>query len=117
MQEIKSKNPIAKKEHICNWCGSKITIGEKYNRETILLDGRIYDWVSHLDCLELTGLLNMYDYDYGEGINEDIFQECVNEYIYTNHFDDDADDIEKEWDNISMHEKVKRIIKELREEE
>lgn len=113
MQEIKSKNPIAKKEHICNWCGSKITIGEKYNRETILFDGRIY----HLDCLELTGLLNMSDYDYGEGISEDIFQECVNEYIYTNHFDDDADDIEKEWNNISMHEKVKRIIKELREEE
>lgn len=114
MKELRNATPVAKKEHVCNWCGSNIIKGEKYNRQTILFDGRIYDWVSHLDCLELTGLLNMFDYDYGDGINDETFRECVDEYIYTHHYDTDSDDIEKEWDNLSIHEKVKKIIEELR---
>ena len=116
MKELRSTNPVAKKEHVCNWCGGKIVKGEKYNRQTILFDGRIYDWVSHLDCLELTGLLDMFDYDYGEGINDDTFRECVDEYIYAHHYDKGADDIEEEWDNISMYEKVKKIVNELRQD-
>ena len=95
MNTLKETRPVANKEHVCNWCGSKIVKGEKYNRQTILFDGSIYDWVSHVDCLELTGLLNMFDYDYGDGINEDIFKECVEEYIYEHHYDNDLDDIEK----------------------
>ena len=114
MRELRNANPVAKKEHVCNWCGSKIVKGEKYNRQTILFDGRIYDWVSHLDCLELTGLLNMFDYDDGNGINDETFRECVDEYIYTHHYDTDLDDIEKEWDNLSIHEKVKKIIEDLK---
>lgn len=116
MDILKEHTPIAKKEHVCNWCGGKIAKGEKYRRDTILFDGRIYDWISHLDCYELTGLLNMCDYDDGYGIDEETFRECVDEYIYTHHYDNDLDDIEKEWDNLSIHEKVKRIIEELRKE-
>ena len=71
MNTLKETRPVANKEHTCNWCGGKIVKGEKYNRQTILFDGRIYDWVSHLDCLELTGLLDMFDYDYGDGINDE----------------------------------------------
>ena len=56
----------------------------------------------------------MFDYDYGDGINDETFRECVDEYIYTHHYDNDLDDIEKEWDNLSIHEKVKKIIEELK---
>ena len=117
MIELKNANPIAKKEHICNWCDGKIAKGEKYNRQTILFDGSIYDWKSHLDCLKLTGLLDMFDYDDGEGINDETFRECVDEYIYTHHYDNNLDDIEQEWDNLSTYEKVKKIIEELKKEE
>ena len=115
MNTLKETRPVANKEQVCNWCGSKIVKGEKYNRQTILFDGSIYDWVSHLDCLELTGLLNMFDYDYGDGINEDIFKECVEEYIYEHHYDNDLDDIEKEWQNLSLYDKVVKIVKEIEE--
>ena len=116
MDILKEQTPIAKKEHVCNWCGGKIAKGEKYSRSTILFDDSIYDWISHLDCYELTGLLNMDDYDYGDGINEEDFRQCIDEYIYTYHYDKEMDDIDKEWDNIPMHEKVKKIIEELRKE-
>ena len=59
----------------------------------------------------------MFDCDDGEGINDETFRECVDEYIYTHHYDNDSDDIEKEWNNLSTHEKVKKIIKELKKEE
>lgn len=115
MNTLKETRPVANKEHTCNWCGGKIVKGEKYNRQTNLFDGRIYDWVSHLDCLELTGLLNMFDYDYGDGINEDIFKECVEEYIYEHHYNKDKEDIEKEWQNLSLYDKVVKIVKEIEE--
>ena len=115
MKTLKETMPVANKEHTCNWCGGKIVKGEKYNRQTILFDGRIYDWVSHLDGLELTCLLNMYDYDCGEGISEDTFQECVDEYIYAHHYDKGADEIEKEWQNLSLYGKVVKIVKEIEE--
>lgn len=117
MDILKEQTPIARKEHVCFWCGGKIAKGEKYRRSTILFDGRIYDWKSHLDCDELTGLLDMYDYDDGDGIDEVTFEECVNEYIYTHHYDKEVDDIDKEWYDIPMHEKVKKIIEELKEKQ
>ena len=116
MDILKEQTPIARKEHVCNWCGGKIAKGEKYHRQTVLFDGSIYDWISHLDCYELTGLINMWDYDYGDGINEEDFRQCIDEYIYTHHYDKEVDDIDKEWDNIPMHEKVKKIIEELKGE-
>ena len=111
---IKEQFPIAIKEHVCKWCGGKIAKGEKYRRSTIIFDGSIYDWISHLDCYELTGLLNMYDYDDGDGINAEHFYLCVDEYIDTHHSNGEID---KEWDNIPMHDKVKKIIKELKEKQ
>lgn len=113
MTELKTTTPFARKEHVCNWCGGKIFKGEKYDRQTILFDGRIYDWVSHLDCLELTGLLNMFDYDYGEGINEDTFQECVRDYINEHHYNYDTDQFDEGWEGLSVYDAVLKIKEEL----
>ena len=59
----------------------------------------------------------MFDYDDGDGINEDIFTECVEEYIYEHHYNKDKEDIEKEWQNLSPHDKVVKIVKEIEERE
>ena len=113
MRELKTTTPVARKEHICNWCGGKIAKGEKYNRQTILFDGRIYDWVSHLDCLGLTGLLNMFDYDDGEGIDESTFQECVQDYINEHHYNHDTEQFDEGWGGLSVYNAVLKVKEEL----
>lgn len=30
---LKFNHPIARKEHVCNWCGGVIPVGEKYERQ------------------------------------------------------------------------------------
>lgn len=45
MKVLRDKTPIARKEHRCEFCGEVIHVGEKYNRQTNVYDGCIYDWV------------------------------------------------------------------------
>ena len=113
MENLRTKTLVARKEHICNWCGGKIVKGEKYNRQTCIFDGYIYDWVSHLDCLELTGLLDMFDYDDGEGITEYTFQECVRDYIDEHHYNYDTEQFDEGWDGLSVYDAVLKIKEEL----
>ena len=61
MKVLKNKAPIARKEHRCEFCGEVIHVGEKYNRQTNVYDGCIYDWVSHCDCSQLACELDMFD--------------------------------------------------------
>lgn len=42
--------PKARKEHICNICGEKIKVGEKYARQTGKFDGEFYSDSYCLDC-------------------------------------------------------------------
>ena len=113
MRELKTTTPIARKEHICNWCKGKIAKGEKYNRQTNLFDGSIYDWVSHLDCLKLTGLLGMFDYDDGEGVDEYTFQERVQDYINEHHYNYDIEQFDEGWGGLSVYDAVLKIKEEL----
>ena len=46
MKVLRDKTPVARKEHRCNFCGGVISVGEKYNRQTNVYDGRVDDWVS-----------------------------------------------------------------------
>lgn len=44
--------PIARKEHICEWCGEKIEKGEKYYRYVGFYDGNFQNTPLHLECAE-----------------------------------------------------------------
>ena len=73
----------ARKEHECDWCLMKIKKGEQYEHSTLKLDD-IYTWKNHLDCQKLYKELNMYDHDYGEGIDSEAFQNSVEGYLDEN---------------------------------
>lgn len=48
-----SKQPIAKKPHICDLCLRTIQRGEKYERFSGLYNGDFFDQKLHLDCERL----------------------------------------------------------------
>jgi hypothetical protein len=72
----------AKKEHICDYCGQKIEIGEIYEDQACVQDGVLYHWKSHMSCKELTRELQMEGYD--EGLTAEDFREYVNNYLADN---------------------------------
>lgn len=115
METLKIIHPVAKKEHVCQFCGCKILPGEKYVRETIKYDGSIYDWICHSECLAITSDLSMLDYA-EDGITEDVFQECIDNYISEHHtiIVDGIDDLDPKWYNIPRREQVVAILTEIR---
>lgn len=110
LEKLHSTTPIAKKEHICCFCTGLIDVGEKYNRDTMIYDGRIYDWLSHKHCMDLIRILNIEPYD--EGIDQFSFSEAIDDYVYRNHYDEDTDDIAPEWQGKTTHELVEMIWNE-----
>ena len=84
--ELNRSYPTARREHKCMYCGETIKVGEKYERQTLIYDNLIYDWVCHLECQEVTGLLNMFDNHYGEGINGEDFIEYLQEWLFDKHY-------------------------------
>lgn len=110
---LHSTGPIARKEYRCCFCTDLIHIGEKYNRDTIIYDGRIYDWISHNHCREMIRILNIEPYD--EAIDTECFCDAIDNYVMEKHFDKEIDDIEKEWQGKNRHELVEMIWKENQE--
>lgn len=112
---IKESHPIARKEHLCEFCGCKINKGQKYYRQTNIFDGRIYDWIEHEECREIASELDMYDEcDYDEGLSTDLFKEILDDYIDQEHYDDITDDIAKDWQNLTRYEEVCKILEEIK---
>ena len=70
------KEVKAIKEHSCNFCGTKINIGEAYMKSTHKHDGDVYDWKTHKYCAEIAERLKMYD-DADEGVTMDDFMETI----------------------------------------
>lgn len=112
MKVLRDKTPVARKEHRCDFCGEVISVGEKYNRQTNVYDGRVYDWVSHNECSKLACELDMFD-DCDEGLDDDGFIDRLNQYVYDNHYDDKIDDIAKDW-QLPRYELVKKVLNELK---
>ena len=108
--------PTARKEHKCMYCGGNINVGDKYERQTLIYDNHIYDWVCHLECQEATGLLNMFDNDMGEGIDGELFIQCLEDWLYDYHYNGDTDTYDEGFDphEASYHDIVLNIIKELK---
>lgn len=50
MEFYTSKMVIAKKLHICEMCGDKISIGERYSYESGKYDGHFFERKLHLEC-------------------------------------------------------------------
>lgn len=46
------RNPVAKKNHVCEWCRTFVLIGERYYRYRGKWEGEFQDWAMHLDCVE-----------------------------------------------------------------
>lgn len=83
IETLKSQTEVkANKEHRCNFCGNKISIGELYIKSTHIGDGDLYDWKTHWYCNELANKLKMYE-DADDGVTDEMFQET----IHTTHDD------------------------------
>ena len=48
-----SKNPTARKPHICEMCGEIIKKGEVYSKESGKWDGKLFTRKMHLECLDV----------------------------------------------------------------
>ena len=113
---LKTNYPTARKEHKCMFCGGTIKVGEKYERQTNIYDGQIYDWVSHPECTIVAVLLDMPDNDNeGGGVDHDYFVECLKEWLYDKHYNDETDTYDEGFDphKLSYHDIVLNITKEL----
>lgn len=76
IEQIKSRTPLARKPHRCDFCTSlAIQPGQAYVRNTLVYDGRVYDWVSCCACDSLTTEV----WDWGgaddDGMGSDTFAE------------------------------------------
>ncbi|MBR2399561.1 MAG: hypothetical protein IKA96_06355 [Alistipes sp.] len=114
--ELNKSYPTARKEHRCSWCGGTIKVGEKYERSTLIYDGQIYDFVCHLECRKATELLNVFDYDMGDGVDEECFVQCLQDWLYEHHYNDETDTYDEGFDPdvVSYHDIVLKIVEELK---
>ena len=112
---LKESHPIARKEHICGFCGCKINKGQKYYRQTNIYDGFIYDWKGHEECYQIASELDMYGKcESDNGLTTEHFRYILDEYIYQEHYDDITDDIAEDWQNLTRYEEVCKILEELK---
>lgn len=98
------------------WCGGTIKVGEKYERSTLIYDGQIYDFLSHFECREVTGLLDMFDNDMGEGVDGDCFVQCLQDWLYDHHYNEETDTYDEGFnpDEVSYYDIVLKIVEELK---
>lgn len=117
MTILKETKPVARKEHRCMFCYGIIHKGQKYLRQTNVVDGIVGDWVCHQECQDVAKALNMYDdCDPDYGLSDEMFNESINQYIYDEHYDSETDDVQSDWQNLSRYEEVCKILNELEEE-
>lgn len=112
---LRETHPIAKKEHICEFCGYKIQPGQRYFRQTNVYDGVVYDFITHQECYEVSRKLRMYDDCDDSGLDGRSFREELDAYVYANHYDEHTDDVYT-GRRVNYYEKAKKILKELKTE-
>ena len=47
---LASKDRVARKAHICSYCGDTIQKGETYEWAKLAFDGELYEWKNHKKC-------------------------------------------------------------------
>lgn len=50
VQLICRETPIARKAHICKWCGERIDAGQQYVRSRVVVDGDAATQKLHSEC-------------------------------------------------------------------
>lgn len=75
MTVLKEAQPTARKPHRCHACTITIEPGTKYNRQTAVFDGRVYDWIACLPCESLLGDVSDWKGDDSEGVDGEDFYE------------------------------------------
>lgn len=76
MEEISRKKRKARKEHICDTCGSKIYIGEEYDSQTNKFDGLIYNWKQCNHCKHIVNRMFNEGW-FPDGITDQMFVDFV----------------------------------------
>lgn len=80
MNVSSTQHPIARKEHVCDWCDQKINIGESYSKQTVFDSGTAYTWKNHNYCSALADRLKMFEaFDHGDGLSQSDFHDCITE--------------------------------------
>lgn len=73
---LKTKTVKARKVHHCMDCHAEaVQPGQPYERQTCVYDGRIYDWISCVDCDAIMGAVYSWFCDPDEGVGPHEFQE------------------------------------------
>lgn len=49
---IRHTTPTARTTHRCMLCTGPIDVGETYTRDTLVFDGRVYDWIECQQCTD-----------------------------------------------------------------
>lgn len=82
--ELLNSTPIARKEHVCSWCGEGIPKGEAYHRWTGVFDDDFQSNATHLECIEAYRSLPLCDridgytlYDNERGVRKSDEQEST----------------------------------------
>lgn len=52
MRTLSMKKPQAQKEHVCEWCGTKIPEGEEHRKWAGLSGSYFHSWRMHEDCYQ-----------------------------------------------------------------
>lgn len=81
IEDLKRK---ARKDHKCDFCGLTIKSKSIYRNCTVVDNGSVYKWKTHLSCDELAEKLNMYANGTGDGIGNSDFHDYVWEYVRDN---------------------------------
>lgn len=88
-------------------CNCKIKKAQRYHRQTCVYDD-IYDFIEHEECNAIVNELDMYD-GYDEWLDDETFTSCLDQYIYDNYSEEEADSL----DSMSCYDKVRKVLKDL----
>lgn len=75
---LASKERVAKKEHICSYCGAVIKAGETYEWSKLAYDGTLYEWKAHKECSFISSEIWQYA-DPDEGMTDEEFMEAASD--------------------------------------
>lgn len=89
-QLLREARPVARKAHRCSMCYGRIQPGETYDRDTLVYDGRVYDWLTCPGCSadSITNRVWEWSYAHDEGVGPEDAHEWATEQVIHGSADD-----------------------------